>query len=187
MESSRRSTSPRFTLPQTAENNPDRMILICYDGSADSRAAIEHAGELLSEQDAIVLTVWQPFVEALARAPSGFGLAPGAIDDVERIDRASRENAERHAQEGAELARKAGMNAQPRTHEEETTTANAILSEAEASGATAILMGSRGLTGLKSVLLGSVSHAVIQHADRTVIVVPSPEVAASRARRRHPA
>jgi nucleotide-binding universal stress UspA family protein len=45
-------------------------------------------------------------------------------------------------------------------------------------------MGSRGLTGVKSLLLGSVSHAVIQHADRTVIVVPSPEVAAARARER---
>jgi nucleotide-binding universal stress UspA family protein len=46
-------------------------------------------------------------------------------------------------------------------------------------------MGSRGLTGVKSLLLGSVSHAVIQHADRTVIVVPSSEVAAARARE-HP-
>jgi len=45
-------------------------------------------------------------------------------------------------------------------------------------------MGSRGLTGLKSLLLGSVSHAVIQRADRAVIVVPSTEVAASRSRGR---
>jgi nucleotide-binding universal stress UspA family protein len=47
---------------------------------------------------------------------------------------------------------------------------------------TAIVMGSRGLTGVKSLLLGSVSHELIQHADRTVVVVPSPEVAGSRAR-----
>jgi hypothetical protein len=37
--------------------------------------------------------------------------------------------------------------------------------------------------GLKSLLLGSVSHAVLQRADRTVIVVPSPAVASSRKRR----
>ena len=49
--------------------------------------------------------------------------------------------------------------------------------------ATAIVMGSRGLTGIKSLLLGSVSHAVLQRADRTVIVVPSPAVASSRKRR----
>jgi hypothetical protein len=48
-------------------------------------------------------------------------------------------------------------------------------------------MGSRGLHGVKSLLVGSVSHAVIQHADRTVIVVPSPAVAAARGRERHDA
>jgi nucleotide-binding universal stress UspA family protein len=41
-------------------------------------------------------------------------------------------------------------------------------------------MGTRGLTGVKSLLLGSVSHAVLQHADRAVVVVPSPEVARER-------
>lgn len=155
------------------------MVLICYDGSPDARSAIEHAGELLDGQPATVLTVWEPFVEVLARTPSGFGLAPGMVD-VEKIDEANRQSAEQRAQEGVELARKAGLNAQPRTCSQVTTIANAILSQADHVGASAIVMGSRGLTGLKSLLLGSVSHAVIQHADRTVIVVPSPDVAAAR-------
>jgi hypothetical protein len=43
------------------------MILLCYDGSADARAAIEHAGELLSGQPATVLTVREPFAELIAR------------------------------------------------------------------------------------------------------------------------
>lgn len=154
------------------------MILICYDGSADAKAAIEHAGELLGSQAATVLTVWQPFIEVLAG--SGFGPAP-AILNFEELDEASRTNAEQRAAEGTALARRAGFNATPRTCSQVTTAAAAILSQAEALGARAIVMGSRGLTGLKSVLLGSVSHVVIQHADRTVIVVPSPEVAAARA------
>lgn len=60
--------------------------------------------------------------------------------------------------------------------------ARTVLAEADRAGADAIVMGSRGLTGLKSLLLGSVSHEVLQHADRTVVVVPSPQVAQSRAR-----
>jgi nucleotide-binding universal stress UspA family protein len=160
------------------------MILICYDGSADSKAAVEHAGELFSGQPATVLTVWQPFVEALAHMPSGFGMAPGEID-YEAIDTATRQSAEKQAAEGAKLAREAGLDAQPKIREQQTTTADAILAEADVLNASAILMGSRGLTGLKSLFLGSVSHAVLQHADRTVLVVPSPDIATARKRQRH--
>jgi nucleotide-binding universal stress UspA family protein len=160
------------------------MILICYDGSVDAQAAIRQAAELLSAEPATVLTVWEPFVEVLARTPSGFGLTAGMVD-VEKIDEANREASEQRAAEGTELARKAGFNAQSRTCAQDTTTANAILSQAEELGASAIVMGSRGLTGVKSILLGSVSHGVIQHADVGVFVVPSPAVAQSRRRDRH--
>jgi nucleotide-binding universal stress UspA family protein len=161
------------------------MILICYDGSPDAKAAIEHGAALLKdEQPVTVLTIWQPFVEVLAHMPSGgFGLAPGGID-FEEIDVASSQNAREQAEEGAKLARAAGLNAQPQTCSQETTTAEAILARADALKASAILMGSRGLSGIKSRLLGSVSHAVIQHADRPVIIVPSPDVAAARGRER---
>jgi nucleotide-binding universal stress UspA family protein len=161
------------------------MILICYDGSPDSKAAIEHGAELLQGQPATVLTVWQPFVEVISHMPSGFGLTTGMVD-AEEIDEVTRQNAEKSSLEGAELARNAGMDAQAHVSSQETTTADAILKEADVVGATAILMGSRGLTGVKSLLLGSVSHAVIQHADRTVIVVPSADVATARSRQHPP-
>jgi nucleotide-binding universal stress UspA family protein len=160
------------------------MILICYDGSPDAKAAIDHAGELFCNQPATVLTVWQSFRDLLARTPSGFGINPGILD-YQVVDDESRQSAREQAEEGAELARQAGLNATSRTWCQNGTTEAAILSAAETVGASAIVMGSRGLSGLRSLLLGSVSHAVIQHADRTVIVVPSPEVAASRARARH--
>lgn len=156
------------------------MILVCYDGSDDAKSAIEHAGQLLHGEQATVLTVWQPFIQVIERTAVGFGLT--AMGDSEVIDKASRESAEERAKQGAELARKAGLQAEPRTCSQATTTARAILHEAEEIGASAIVMGSRGLTGVKSLLIGSVSHEVIQHADRAVIVVPSPQVAADRAR-----
>jgi nucleotide-binding universal stress UspA family protein len=35
-------------------------------------------------------------------------------------------------------------------------------------------MGSRGLTGLRSMLLGSVSNGVVHHAERPALVIPRP-------------
>ena len=160
------------------------MILIAFDGSQDSRAAVEHAAELFSDQPVAILTVWQPFVEVVARTTVGFGLVP-SVPDADEMDQASRKAAERTAREGVELAQKLGLSAEAHTRAESTTTGRAILAEADTVDASAIVMGSRGLTGVKSLLLGSVSHEVIQHADRTVAVVPSPEVADSRARELH--
>jgi nucleotide-binding universal stress UspA family protein len=159
------------------------MILICYDGSEDSKSAIGRGGELLRGQPATVLTVWQPFVAVVTRAYAGWGTIAGMQDPV-AIDKAILEQAEGLAEDGARLAREAGLDAEARTCSETTTTAEAILTEADAIGATAILIGSRGLSALKSVFLGSVSRGVLQNADRPVIVIPSPEVAAARERER---
>jgi nucleotide-binding universal stress UspA family protein len=160
------------------------MILICYDGSKDSRAAVERAAELFASQPATILTVWQPFMEVVARTTVGFGLVP-ALPDPEEIDEASRTAAKQTASEGVKLAGALGLKAEPRIATQVTTTGRTILKEADEVGASVVVMGTRGLTGVKSLLLGSVSHEVIQHADRTVAVVPSPEVAASRAREVH--
>jgi nucleotide-binding universal stress UspA family protein len=160
------------------------MILICYDGSPDSRAAVEEAAELFADRPATVLTIWQPFAEMAARSSMGFGLIP-FTPAPDEIDEASRKAAEQTASDGAALARGLGMTVEHTTASQVSTTAQAILDNADAVRATAIVMGSRGLTGVKSLLLGSVSHEVLQHADRAVVVVPSPEVAASRARAAH--
>lgn len=160
------------------------MILLCYDGSPDARAAIEEAGALLGGQPATVLTVWEPFEAVIARASAGFAMASGVGLDIEAMDKASQEAAEERAREGVTIAEQAGLRATPRTVSNASTIADTILSQAEEVGASAVVMGTRGLTGVKSLLLGSVSHAVTQHADRAVIVVPSGEVAAARARAR---
>jgi nucleotide-binding universal stress UspA family protein len=159
------------------------MILICYDGSQDSHAAIEQAGELMPNEPATVLTVWEPFTDVLART-GGLALWPDGVD-FQQADAAAEQAARRRAEQGAEQARRAGLRAKPRTCARGATIAEAILSVADDIDAQAIVLGTRGLTGLKSLWLGSVSHGVVQHADRTVIIVPSPELTARRAAHRH--
>ena len=114
----------------------------------------------------------------LARAGTGIGV--GALD-FEAIDAASVRSARERAEDGVERARRAGLTAEPRVRERGVTIWGTILDEAADIDASAIVLGTRGLTGVESLLLGSVSHAVVQHADRPVAVVPSREVAAQRA------
>lgn len=159
------------------------MILIGYDGSADAEAAIAHAAELMPGVKAAVVTVWEPITMRLARTPAGLGPITN-FGDISDIDRGVEAEAARRAQQGAQLACDAGLLATPDTVSRRFDVAESILEYAERTDADAIVLGSRGLSGIGS-LLGSVSHAVLQHADRPVMIVPSPEVADSRRHRRH--
>ena len=150
------------------------MILICYDGSTDAKEAIARGARMLRGQRATVLTVWSPFGTA------ALGLS-GGVEDMQESDEAGRSHAEHQAEAGARLAIELGLDAEPRVCAQGPTVWHAIVTQAREADARAIVIGTRGLTGVKSVFLGSVSHAVLQHSDRPVVVVPSPEAAAERA------
>jgi nucleotide-binding universal stress UspA family protein len=160
-----------------------KVILICYDGSDDAKAAIESASVLFSGKQVVVLTVWESLADLFTRTPGGLGF--GVPADEEELDRASRERAEQEAQEGATLARDRGIDATATVHARSGTVADTVLTEADDIDADAIVLGSRGLGGVASLLIGSVSHAVIQSADRTVVTTPSPKVAQTHAAKRH--
>lgn len=160
------------------------MLLICYDGSEDSRAAIGSAARIAPGGEAMVLCVWEPLAALVTRNTFGPGFA-SYVPESDELDEASRTSAQQRAEEGVELAREAGLNAQACIRALVSTPADAIIDAAEELRADAIVMGTRGRTGLKSALLGSVSHAVVQHADRPVMIVPSDAVAAARNKRHH--
>jgi nucleotide-binding universal stress UspA family protein len=153
------------------------MILIAYDGSPDAKAAVEHAGKLFKGEAATVVTVWQHFVDTMARVGGGVGV----IVDYDAIDTSAAESALERANAGAALASAAGLDAVGKAVVVESTVAAAILLAAQEVDAAVVVMGSRGYAGVKSVVLGSVSNHVLHHADRPVLVVPSPTVAAERA------
>lgn len=156
------------------------MILIAYDASDDAKAAIAEAAKLFPGEQAAVLTVWQRFIDTMARVGGGVGI----VVDFDEIDQESEKGAQEKAEQGAQLAKEAGLDPRARTAVVESTISDAILAEAEAVSASVIVCGSRGYTGIKSLMLGSVSHHLLQHADRPVVVVPSPAVAAARAKHR---
>jgi nucleotide-binding universal stress UspA family protein len=153
------------------------MMLLAYDGSPDARAALDHAARLLPGGDVTVLTVWESFP-----SPTGGAMMEMAsvyVDPVE-VEQANEEAAREQAREGADRATTAGLRARACTARSYAGVDAAILSAAARINADAIVMGTRGLSRLKAFFLGSVSHAVLMHADRPVLVVPSKEVASDR-------
>lgn len=161
------------------------MILVCYDGSPHAAAAIDRAGALMPGAEVTVLSIWEPYADLLARTGAmgaGFSMA-GVPSNMAEIDAAAEQAATVRADDGVVLADEAGLVARPAIAPSYGSVPDVILATAAELDADAIVVGTRGLSGLRSMLLGSVSHAVLQHADRPVIVVPSPVLAADR--RRH--
>jgi nucleotide-binding universal stress UspA family protein len=138
-----------------------RPILIAYDGSEFAKSAIKHAAAQLEKgRQAIVLTVWQLYSGGFAAT---VGVVPeGMQEDVER-------EARKVAEEGAELARKAGFDAEPVTEHGDSIWRR-IVDSAEERDADLLVMGSHGRTGLSHLLIGSVAERVASHTERPVLI-----------------
>jgi len=164
-------TSKRDDERMNSPHPNDGRLLICYDGSEDAKHAIEEAGRLLAAKPALVITVWQP-TAALGSFVWG-GETASMVNFVE-LDRAGAEDAGRIADEGVRLAHDAGFEGEPVAIKATGPVWRTIVETADDHDAAAIVMGSRGLTGVRSMLLGSVSGAVVHHADRPTLVIHRP-------------
>jgi nucleotide-binding universal stress UspA family protein len=150
---------------------PDGTTLFCYDGSDASARALRTAVKLLAPRgDAVVLTVWQPLVARLAES-GGFGVY--ALEDEGEIDVEERTAALRSAEEGARAATELGFGATARVEEASTGVWRTIVDVADELDAALIVCGTRGRGSLRSALLGSTSHDVLQHAGRPVLISPA--------------
>jgi nucleotide-binding universal stress UspA family protein len=149
----------------------DGPLLICYDGSEDAKHAIESAGALLAARPALVVTVWQPTASLDSVVWSGMIVG---VDKLAELDRAAAEAGGRVADEGVRIAQQAGLEAEPLAIKAAGSVWKTIVETAGRHDAAAIVIGSRGLTGVRSMLLGSVSSAVVHHADRPTLVVHRP-------------
>jgi nucleotide-binding universal stress UspA family protein len=146
--------------------NDQPPVLFAYDGSEYARTAIEQAArELRPGRHAIVLTVSTPL------AVSSF--AGAAVPLPADLEDQSDADARATAEEGAELARRAGFEAAAVSARGEPTWRR-IVEAADDVGASVIVLGSHGRSGLSAVIMGSVAEAVSRHTDRTVLIVHLP-------------
>ena len=144
-----------------------KRILVAIDGSAHSMKAAEMAIELSRTYDTdltfLHVTTKLNLPDQLKDYVKGEQLAG---QDLLAIDEATKRIiADISVRAEAEGVKKV------RTIFREGKPARSIVAYAQSAGIEAIIMGSRGLSELESVLLGSVSHKVASLADCTVMIV----------------
>jgi nucleotide-binding universal stress UspA family protein len=156
---------------------PPGPVLIAFDGSPASEHAIREAGKLLGGRPALVLVVWKAGVGfellELPTATIGLPAAPIDIRTAMEIEREQQERAQQLAQQGAELARQAGFEAEGLAVAEdlEITVAETITTLARERDSQAIVVGAHGHGRISEAILGSTSRDVIRRAARPVVVV----------------
>lgn len=123
--------------------------------------------------DAVVLTAWTS-VREVARAGRA-ALSEAVIQKATtELDSVAEAGAKATAQAGADRASAAGLNATPQAVCVEGGAAQAILRAADEHDVMSVVVGSRGRSGFRSALLGSVSNTVVQHSAKPVVVVHDP-------------
>jgi nucleotide-binding universal stress UspA family protein len=148
-------------------------ILVAYDGSPQAQAALTRAAALFPGRPAVVATVWEPGLASVLPDPGGIGgpAAPVDLGAVAEVDELMANRAAGVAAEGAERARRAGVQAEPVSTEDESNVAETIARMADEHDAAVVVVGSRGQSGLKARLLGSTSESILHHCQRPVLIV----------------
>lgn len=149
--------------PSPSSSPPFTKILVAVDRSECSKRAFEYALKLAKVQESKVITLH--VVEPLASAPETHAaihaLEIAAEGEAKKFLEGLVEGAQKEHGIKPELMWRVGHPAKVITE----------VSEERAVGADLVVMGSRGLGGFKELLLGSVSHAVINHAKVPVLIV----------------
>lgn len=98
------------------------------------------------------------------------GGSAGTINFAE-FDRAAADEAVLLANDGVLAATERGLDAQALAIQASGPVWSTICEVADRDHAAVIVMGSRGLSGVRSVLMGSVSSAVLHHASQPTLVI----------------
>ncbi|RSN55707.1 MULTISPECIES: universal stress protein [Actinomadura] len=148
-------------------------VLIAFDGSDDSRAAVEYAARHLRPAPTVVLSVWEPLVSQISWAPIAAAAPVIMQTGGGRNEFEEQQEAELLALKGAEFAAAAGLtDVAPRAERSGGPIWAAIVDVADELDASLVVTGSRGLSKARSVLLGSTSTQVLHHVRRPVLIVP---------------
>lgn len=148
-------------------------ILVCVDGSEHSKKALEKAlviAQAPGVEEVAIINVdeGRPDLSSLAWSSEGYSVSEDDIENLKRLHREQREDREGLLREASKMFLE--KNIKTRTIFKEGHPAHTIVNVACEEGFDLIVVGSRGLGGLKKLLLGSVSNAVVQEAKNSSVL-----------------
>jgi nucleotide-binding universal stress UspA family protein len=179
------TTSGRDPAAHMTASGRKPRIVVGYDGSELAKAALRGAAELFPGSPTVVVTVWEPGLGAMVAAGTGMDAAgalplPPDPELVSEVDHAEEHHAAVVAREGAQLAASLGLDADAHAIPDRLDVADTIVDVASKRDARAVVIGSHGISGLRSRLLGSTSSRVLARCPLPVVVVRSAETRESR-------
>jgi len=158
------------------EPNQDRLksekpfscIAVAVDGSESSFRAAKYAARLAKryESKLLIVSVIQKPVHAFIRTP----IERSSASRMEHYYEYASKNAEEWNRKVAALARSIGVNAESRVLKD-ASIVKAITEYGLKQKVDLIVVGRKGTSGFKRLLLGSVSTGIVNHAASTVLVV----------------
>lgn len=140
-------------------------IVVGTDGSSTATAAVQRAADLASGAGAALhLVSAYKIANLMMASPEGIAMGLAAQGDYD-----PHKEAENLLEETATKVRVDGVNVL--TYAVPGDPADALIDVAEQQGADLIVVGNKGMSGVKRFLLGSVPNKVAHHAPCTVMIV----------------
>jgi nucleotide-binding universal stress UspA family protein len=146
-------------------------VIIAFDGTRVGGRAIREAAAILRPHETIVLVVREPGMAAPEYPGIDVRLVPIDPADIAEADAAANANARLVAAHGADLARQAGLDAEPVVAVDEGTVGGTIVRVAAERHAAAIVVGAHRYGRVGRIVIGSTSRQVLQDAPCPVLVV----------------
>lgn len=143
-------------------------ILVCTDGSDYSRKALEQASLIADANIVDEVAVIHVYENRQSESPL-FIASDKQAELIRMVAEEVQEERQKILSEAMQFFK--DKNVKLRTILKEGHPSHTIVSIAEEEGFNMIFMGSRGLSGLEKVILGSVSNAVTQEAKNCSVVI----------------
>lgn len=140
--------------------------MVAFDGSKDSVKAVDFGCSLAEKYGSTLVIV---HVYSTAFLPYS-GVEPMPVPEFEGAEALSKERARGVLADGIELVEAHGMKAKGELLEA-SSTVQAIIEFAASEEVDLIIVGTRGMTGFKKLIVGSVSSGLVSHSGCPVLVV----------------